>query len=172
MKRSELIEILKVLKELENVKGATKLFSIAVATNTAEIIDKTKIIYDLFSRPLPKLQEYENERTKLCEKYAKKDNEGNAKKHVDERGIPRYVIDEKKQKDFDLELEELGNKYKDTIQLVLDRNKELANLLNENVKTNLVKLDYNSLPDFINPKQINILMPILNNIPEQEVTNL
>jgi hypothetical protein len=144
IKRAELYKILSGLNELSNAKGVK--FAYAVLKNKKAIEKELEILEEL-KKPSEKEQEFEKKREGLCIKYAKKDENGNAKIKDNQ-----YIIEDndKLQEDFKKLVEDNKNLEQEKVK----KQKELNSLLEEEVDIDLYKIKQDNLPNEITANQL------------------
>jgi len=102
------------------------------------------------------LAEYENERQRICTKYAKRDENGNP---ITEAG--QYVIEDKEA--FEKEIKQLKERYKDQLESAKKANEELDQLLEEEIELAVPKIELSELPDKVQltTLEFELLLPIV-----------
>jgi len=160
MTNLELLELYSALdlKELNNLAGVK--FSYAVAKNLNSLLPDIKSIEATLK--FSKLYDaYEKERIELAKKHAKKEAGKPVKEIVIENGrkIERFVLENTEK--FNKELEVLRTKHKKALD---EREKQISqyeDLLKEEVKVKLYKVNLKDVPKDITPGQIKGIYAII-----------
>jgi len=151
MTNLELIQLFKGLNSCGNLKGVK--FSYAVIKNInkikpeVEAIEKTLQFSEEFGK-------FDKERIELAKKYAKKDDKGEAEIKND-----TYVMEDTTK--FDEEFLALKETYKKEIEEREKQIEEYQNLLKEEAKIELHKVNLENVPEDIETKQMNSIYAII-----------
>jgi hypothetical protein len=149
VRRSELFKIREVLEAMP--KGDRFKFSYAVAKNLRKV--KTEIEdMEKAREPEQEIIEYERKRIALCQQYAKQLN-----------GAPMvvsnsFVIDEEKQADFNHEMKELQDRYKDAIERGSRKMLDYQVNLRESVDVEFHRVKLEDVPSDILPKDLEVIL--------------
>jgi hypothetical protein len=123
-------------------------FSYAIYKNI-ELIDVILKSFDRLNEVPMEISRYEVERRSICEKYAKRDEDGGFEVENEQ-----YVIENREE--FDKEMNELEEKYKDIIE---KRKKDLENieiLMESNCELKFIKTDMQDLPKLSPSEMMNL----------------
>ena len=144
MKKKDLYTNLQSLDSVSNLKGLK--FAGAVLKNKKNFENEIILLEEVI-KPNPIYTEFEKKRITLCEVHAEKDVDGK----------PVIIGDKYKLVDINLfnnELDRLKNIYQDVIdERVAQINKYNA-LLEINAISDIIKVNFNELPEDISAKQI------------------
>ena len=155
-------QVLELYQEIKNNKDINNLKGIKLSLL---LLDNVEIIESF----IKKLQEsikadsdyeaYENERVKLCEDNAEKDESGQplTKKNGQ---YTEYVIDQNDE--FNAKMNNLNLEYAEVIDKHNKKIDEYNLYLDEETTVELKKIDTALLPEDVSFKVINILKPLLN----------
>jgi hypothetical protein len=149
MKRRDLVELWKMMKEYEGSKGVK--FGYFLARNRKKLQPEIEALEEAIT-PNETYKTYDIKRVKLAEFYSDKDSNGSPVIRNS-----NYVIDEKLD-EFNTELASLKEKYKTVID---DREKQIIDynkMLDEEAEFDGFKIDLNALPDEVDSKFIEVLM--------------
>ncbi len=168
MKNKDLYTIKEVISQVKD-KGSNK-FKLALIINEIELDKRIEALNKLReqSEDFKKLEE---QRIKIMQKYAEKDESGNVlvfsepggkgEKKTDGYGFPLIKKDKKA---YDEELKKLHEDNKELLDKETEKQKAFLETLDQVVdpEIKLSKIDFADLPE-IGFDQLKVLMPIINN---------
>jgi hypothetical protein len=154
-KRITFINIYSVLKELENEKAPVR-FSFAVVKNLKELQNEIEPLQKITMQSIEENEKYESERKDIIEKFCEKDEKGKPKIENNQYKIPPGSMN-----GFNYEMEQLNVKYPEVKENLDKREKEIQELIQEEIEVKLNKIHLKDLPESLTPKQVEILMPII-----------
>jgi hypothetical protein len=157
MKNNEIITLANQLPTLGNLTGAK--FAYAIAKNQDIATREAKHLSEGL-KSTPEYQEYEKKRIELCEELSKKDESGKAMMIPIGNGVSRYVFEDEKA--FNKELEKLGKEYKEVLDARKKQEEDYNKLLEEESTVEFFKMDQDIIPDNITVQQMNIIKNLIN----------
>jgi len=140
MKNGELENLKTGLESMLSYKG--KSFNYKLLKNIDLIEEELKIFTQLRKQPHPDYINFENGRTILCMKHAKKDENGQA---IIENG--RYDIEDRV--GFEIDFADVKSKYQDVIDDMMQTENDMMAFMNKDTDIDWVKIDYNEVPNDI-----------------------
>lgn len=149
MKKSECLALFRSLNQLGNLQGVK--FSYAISKNLNLLKPEIEAIEKTLELP-EKFKEFDQARVALAERYAEKDEKGEAKKEKSENGSEQFVMEDTKK--FDKEFEVLKKEYKEVIELREKQIEEYTKLLTEESEVILHKVKLDDVPSEITTKQM------------------
>ena len=175
MKNQDLIVLLQALNGIKNSvensmkkdinKNVSVKFVYAVNKNIRILSNNAKVIQESLAmlkdiKDLELIKEFEDKRSKIGEKYAEKDKEGNPRVLKGIYQIPEVSGAEAKK---ELEKLEVSKKFKDILKkqnVLNEKNKELLEAeVDEDTKLHMIKLD--NIPSIITPVQQDSIFEII-----------
>lgn len=151
MKNKDLFGILEGIKLCADLRGVK--FAYVLSKNKAHLISEIKHIQKGL-KPPKEYDLFENKRLELCTKFSKKDAKN---KPLVVEGA--YNIED--QEKFDIELENLKNEYKDTVDKRTKQIEDYNKLLEEPSNIDLHKIFVEHLPDDITVKQMDMIIEMI-----------
>jgi hypothetical protein len=153
IKRASLVSMWNVfesgeLKAIDNFR-----FNYAIIKNKRIIEPEIRAIEEI-QKPTEKFIEFQNTRIALCEKYAKKDDKGEAIKNG-------MSYDIENMDEFNKELEPIKEQYKDTIAEIDEKIKKVNEFIEEDVTIDLYMIKSSYMPDKLSKEIIEVLYPII-----------
>lgn len=151
MLKEDLILFNQGLNSVAHLSGVK--FAYAVSRNLSILKPELESL-EKAAKPTDEYMKFEDERIKLVEKFAEKDEKGKAKQ-VPMVSNPRqteYVIDKDKQEELDKEFGELKEKHKEAVE---GREKQIKEY-NELLKSEAPKLEFHKVSIDQVPAQINV----------------
>ena len=139
------------LTRIGNLKGLT--LNLAIVKNKKRMLELIKDVEETY-QPTEEYRKFEEERVELCEKYAKKDKEGNSE--VDKETNQYIFTDEDKAK-FDRALKKLTKTHEEVIDFRKNQLKELEELDSKGADFALVTIKEKDLPRDITTEQLDSL---------------
>ena len=124
-------------------------FAYALQKNIRLIKQEMNRLFDIM-KPSEEFNEYDKEREKLAEKFAKKDKDGKPVIKDD-----KYVIPKRKQ--FDKELEELQEKYAKPFKEQEEKNALFNEKLEEECTIKFHKISEKDLPENMSARELDIV---------------
>lgn len=158
MTRGESIDLYRSLNQLGNLQGVK--FAYCVAKNI-NMLKEEMTALDKSMEFSEKYKEFDSARIDLAEKYADKDESGEAKKEKSRNGGEQFVISPVNQKKFEKDFEVLKKAHKAS---VLERDKQMEDytkLLMEQSAYVPYKVKLENVPDTINAGQISGIYEII-----------
>lgn len=152
MKRSELFELYNKMQGLR-YHSDNKKFSYALIKNIKNIENEINILNEII-KPTQDFLEFEKERITICRSHAIKDENDEPILNGDE-----FQIEDMNK--FNLDLEPLKIKYRDSLTKRQKQIEKYNSLLDENIEIEFVKIGPDDLPDNITPNEIEDIYPIL-----------
>lgn len=144
MKKRELYICLQGLEKVKDLKGIK--FAYICLKNKKKIEEEIKLFEEVI-KPHPKFEEYEQQRIKLCEIHAEKDNNNEPIILKDQYKI----IDQSK---FENELNILKKDYIDIIEDRTDQIKEYNKMLEDNIEIEFEKINFSEIPENISADEL------------------
>lgn len=139
--RNEALEVYSIIENMLNksdkVKMNFRLFE------EQEKIDPEKDRLAEVMKPSEKMQEFEQKRMAMCKQHCKKDKVGNPIMNGN------FFEGLKGNKKFEQAFNELKKEYKEDIEKFEEKNKELNELLVEEIEIKFDKIDLDLIPDGI-----------------------
>lgn len=157
MKNKDILDLWNGLNRLSN-KNHT-VFSYAVLRNKKLIKDIIESIKTVQSKKLTGQDEYEKERSVICEKYAEKDEAGKPIVSY-KNGVKVYNIIDRCS--YITELKDILQNHKQYTDALIERQKELEYILNMPVDLDLVKLKVSELPRDLTEVEISSIELIIS----------
>lgn len=151
LKKRDVLMLHQNLPKLGNLKGVK--LSFAIAKNKKIVEEEAEALVEAVAMT-DEYKKYEEERLKLCKKYASKDDSGNPVLVADD-----YLI--KDQVAFDEAIKELNDA---NTELIEERDKQVEEgnkLLDEYSSIKLHKIKYEYIPDDVTIAQMDILLPLI-----------
>lgn len=150
MNRKKIIQLFELLQK--NISGNIK-FNYWLAKTRTKLKGEIEAIKEAIKYDDDFIK-YQNERIALCEKYAKKDKEGNP---IIKNN--NFIIDN--EEDFEKEIEALKQKYSETIKKAEERTKEIEQFLETTTDTQIPQININDIPDnAFSPEEIELLIEL------------
>jgi NACalpha-BTF3-like transcription factor len=146
MKKRELYALKKAIEFCGNLQGAR--FAYALGKNLDKINQEVKMIENAKRKPSKRLVEFSDKEIKLVKSFAKKDKEGNF--IPSETG--EYII--LNEDVFNVEIAKLKEQYAEEIKEADEIKKDLETLLDEDIKIELYKINFNIIPENITTRQL------------------
>jgi len=146
MKKLGLFQLLQGLQAVAEYPGAK--FAYGVAKNISLITPECDLIKKL-SAPSAELQEYEQERVNLAEKFADKNEDG-----TPEIRDNNYVMSDENRDQFVAEVKALQERYSDAIAAQNAKAQDVNALLEEESDIELYKISEALLPEEITASQV------------------
>lgn len=144
MTRNELLNFASLISKLNEMELNNVKTSYGIAKNIKLIADEVNATEKIRNKIT---EEFENKRIEICEKFAEKDEEGNAKiVNNNYIGIPNEM--------FNKEMDTFKAEYQPKID-------ELIEFLKEDVELDLYKMKLECFPNTLKPIDIAVLMPII-----------
>jgi len=134
----QLVNLRNTLDKVSSYEGID--FAYAVFKNK-QIIDNRMIDLEFIKNVSKEVVEYENQRIGICEIYSKKDDNG---KFIIEDNI--YLIQEDKQDEFKLKMDDLYMKYKTYIEERRQQIDIFNKKMNEECNVQLIKIKKEQIP--------------------------
>ncbi len=168
MKNKDLYLIKQVITQVKD-KGSNK-FKLALIINEIEL-DKRIEALDKLREQGEDVKAFEQERIKIMQKYAEKDEAGNVLvfSEPDGKGVKKtdgygFTFIKKDREAYEKELEKFQEENKELLEKELKKQKEFNKTLEQDVepKIELTKIDFDIVPE-IGFDQLKVLMPIINN---------
>lgn len=157
MKNRDLLELNSFLQGFANVKS-TRNFAYAIFKNLDILAKEVEIINKTIQKEPPQdYMIYENERNLVCVNNSKKDEYGQAiiLEDKDQFGnVIRKKYDIENFSQFESDMTQLNEKYKESLEEVNNLNKDIENFLNAENNITLEKITKDDLPEEISPNDI------------------
>jgi predicted transcriptional regulator len=151
--REKVAQVYGVLSQLSEQKTTAK-GAYAISKNKRLIESEVKSIQDAYSnRKIPEgVMKFEEERLEACKLFSNKDEAGEALVINS-----RFVIPPEKLEEFDKTISELSEKHAEALAEKDKLEKELADLLQEEIDLPLHKMKFTDIPDNVSASQLDIL---------------
>ena len=145
MKRRDLLNIAKQIKLLKDVKNTQLAYNLLQNLNKIDkMVQPINIVQAKIDKlATTKLQEYQTKRIDLCHDHAKLDEDGRPI-IIKVNDVEQYDIKDKEV--FDKDLQVLIEEYKDVFNDQKELQGQIAELLNEEVEIDIIKVDTKFLP--------------------------
>ena len=157
MSLGKTMEVFSELKRIEDVPASAE-FSYAAMRNYKMCEDELNTVQEFASKAIEGGEIYLLERTKIANKYAKKDEKDRPMTEVLPSGMSRYIFNsDEMQEKFVRETKELDKKHENYINQVKKRQTELDKLLNKEVDIKFLQVPIDKFPQKITPRQFRIL---------------
>jgi len=150
--RFQIMEILEILNGFNEKMNKYFVYYVSKIKNELES-EKQAIL--AMSNPSQDFIIFENKRRDIISKYM----EIVDGKPVEQNGM--YKIQEGKEKECQNELTKLFDENKETIEQRQKEIKELEKIMDEEIDVNVTLIPFGYLPDMIDQKSIDVLMPII-----------
>lgn len=160
----QMIELSHALAPLLTRSDMPSKFSYAVMRNVKKMGDVVAAFEEL-KKPSPELDKYEASRVAICEEFA--DKELDAEGHLTDKFLiekNQYVFQPEAKEAMVAKLEELraGEDYKKAVVIAKTKDKEMADLLDEECDIELHKVSSDYLPDNLSPTSLLVMEAMLS----------
>lgn len=162
IRRSELYRMMPILEGI--ARNVCVKFNYALGKNMRKIREEIQDTEDAAS-PGQDFREYEEERIKLNEKYAKKEK-GTPTFVSGAEGARRYLIDESKQELFDKEIESLRKKHKPMLDQQKEKNERYIDMMKEEIEMDFHLIKFEDCPEDLFPKEWEAVSYFITDQPE------
>ena len=161
MKNGQLSGLMQGINSCGNLSGFK--FAYAMAKNKKAIESEIQTFDELLKAD-EKLTEYENRRVKLCEKYAKKDENGkvimiDVKDEKGNKVREQYDIEDEDK--FIKETDKLGVEYKEVLDERKEQIKKFNEFMLEDSTVELYKVKEDNVPEDITSAQLNSIFDLI-----------
>lgn len=161
MRNIEILNLVEALnnniEELKKLKGAK--FAYAIIKNLETLNTESKVIQSVYTIS-DEYKEYDKARVDLCERYADKDENG--------QPIKNYITDKSFEYKLDLTnqvfisaMDELTQKYKDSIITNNEKSLEYNKFLMEESTIKFTDIDFSTIPDDISVELLSVIKPFV-----------
>lgn len=151
MKNSELFGLYEWLEAVSYIWWVR--FAYWVAKNKKMILNELKTI-ESANEPTEDYKNFEKERIELCEKFANKDENWQAKIIGKSYDIPELL-------EFNIELKKLREKHKNALDEMQKKNEEYEKLLDQESDLELFTIRHEVIPECITAKQLDPIMAVI-----------
>ena len=157
-KLSEILEMFNELKKIEDTQASAR-FSYAAMRNYKLCEAQSELIKTFATKEIEGGEQYRKERMALVEQLVEKDDRGKPKTLFDPTdGLNHYVFENDENKKLFLEkVEELGERHKDYLDKISERQKKLDEMLQEEVDMEFLQVKFKDFPKSISPRQVRVL---------------
>lgn len=147
------------LTQLKSLKGAKFTYGI---TKNMDLIQKEMDLINDIIKPSDELKKYDDARVKICEEFAKKDENGEFIKLeiAPGSGQYQYDIDEESQEWIDA-LGKIKNEYSSILQERDEQINEYNKLLNTEITIDFYKIKLDDVPTDISLELMQIIKPFI-----------
>jgi len=161
MLKKEVVALYQGLNRVGNLSGVK--FAYAVSRNLAILKPEIEAL-EKITEPTDEYKKFDEERVKLVEKFALKDDKGKAKmvSMKENPQLTEYVVDPLKQEELNKEFEDLKNEYKEAVEGRENQIKEYNELLNTESEIQLHKISQSEVPNQITASQMNSIFAIVD----------
>lgn len=153
MKKTKLFDLLQGLREVSSHPGAK--FAYGVAKNISVITTECELLQKLIT-PAPEFQAFNQERVKLAERLATKNDDGSPMDDGKE-----YIFTAEARKTFETELAKLRSQHADAIAVQEQKTADFNLLLEEESDITLFKIKSDLLPEAITAAQVSAIIDII-----------
>jgi hypothetical protein len=156
MKRKNFGPAMNALDSVSELKGVKFAFTVLKNRKKLEAqLEEDKSIFETILTPSEGFKEYEQKRLSLCEVHSEKDEEGKALTEGDRYKIIDLNV-------FNLELSELSEEYKASIDDRKNQIDEYNSLMEEDMVIEFQTLTFTDLPEDLTESQLRSLEFMLN----------
>lgn len=151
IKREEVVYYLNGLNSVVDISGLK--FAYAVSKNLKALQDEAKEINKKrFPEATDEVVKFEEEKVKLLEKFAKKDNNGN---YIPDKATGGMFLDDKDA--YMKEYEKLLSKHPKAKKQIEEHNKFFKEFIQEVIDVKIFTIKKDDLPDSISARQLNAI---------------
>lgn len=159
MTRQEALALWEILKALGSRKFSIK-FSYAIAKTAGKLEDEVKAISRAAQDIPDKVKNFEDARQELAKSYARRDESGNPMRTVSSNGNRVWDIDPGDIEEFQSDLNALKEDMAEEWKAVEDRQKDLEDMLDEEIEVKFHRVQERFWPDEIEPAYLQALEPM------------
>ncbi len=152
--KQQVLDLNTGLEDVSHLPGAK--WAYVIARNIALLKPEMEALQKAYAADSEYI-EYDNERVKVVELHAVKEN-GKPQKET-KNGVEQYVIDNEEK--FDKAISQLQKKYEAAISSRKKQVQEFEEILKEETEINLFLVDPVNLPEAITPAQLSVILPII-----------
>lgn len=156
----KLVETYEVLKQFETQQLKAKL-SYVIGRNMQFLEPEYKSFKKSLTPP-PGYEDYEKERLKLIQKYGQKTPAGHLA--IDPRNPNNIPLSDPTS--FNTELAKVASNYKDVLEKQKMKEKEIQELLEQEVEVQIFQFSYKLLPTHLTPQQMRAFMPMILDVDD------